>query len=142
MTPARWSWNRRDVGLGDLPAAAIEIFGVGELLDPAAQLVRLSPGSRLPVLEFLDQRARRGLLPLHATVEDQVTGQPEIRQNSRSEVPSEELHPMEIVSPLLVLPEPAGRSLEDMPTSARETAAWPMRAARQHQPAEDPASAV
>ena len=95
MTPARWSWNRRDVGLGDLPAAAIEIFGVGELLDPAAQLVRLSPGSRLPVLEFLDQRARRGLLPLHATVEDQVTGQPEIRQNSRSEVPSEELHPLE-----------------------------------------------
>jgi hypothetical protein len=45
MTPARWSWNRRDVSLGDLPAAAIEVFGVGELLDPAAQLVRLSPGA-------------------------------------------------------------------------------------------------
>jgi hypothetical protein len=80
------------------PAAAIEVFGVGKLLDPAAQPVRLSPGSRLPVLEFLDQRARRGLLPLHATVEDQVTGQPEIRKNYRSEVPSEELHPSLIQS--------------------------------------------
>lgn len=63
MTPARWSWNRRDAGLGDLPAAAIEVAGADELLDPAAQVVPLSAGSRLPVLEFLDQRARRGLLP-------------------------------------------------------------------------------
>ena len=100
MTPARWSWNRQDAGLDDLPAAPIEVSGVGELLDPAAQLVRLSPGSRLPALEFLDQRARRGILPLHATAEGQITGQPEIRHNSRSEVPSEEPHPMKIVADL------------------------------------------
>jgi MFS family permease len=42
----------------------------------------------------------------------------------------------------LVLPEPAGRSLEDMPTSTRETSARPLRVAGQHQPTEDPASAA
>jgi PHS family inorganic phosphate transporter-like MFS transporter len=40
----------------------------------------------------------------------------------------------------LVLPEPAGRSLEDMPTSARDTQARPLRLASQ--PTEDPASAA
>lgn len=35
----------------------------------------------------------RSLLPLHTTVEDHAGSQPEIRQNSRSEVPSDELHP-------------------------------------------------
>jgi MFS transporter, PHS family, inorganic phosphate transporter len=42
----------------------------------------------------------------------------------------------------LVLPEPAGRSLEDMPLSARETTGLPLRTASQHQPAQDPASAA
>jgi PHS family inorganic phosphate transporter-like MFS transporter len=42
----------------------------------------------------------------------------------------------------LVLPEPAGRSLEDMPVTARETSTPPLHAAAQHQPAEDPASAA
>jgi MFS transporter, PHS family, inorganic phosphate transporter len=42
----------------------------------------------------------------------------------------------------LVLPEPAGHSLEDMPTSARETNASPLAMVSQHQPTEDPASAV
>jgi MFS transporter, PHS family, inorganic phosphate transporter len=37
----------------------------------------------------------------------------------------------------LVLPEPAGRSLEDMPLSRRETGAAPLRVAGQLQPAED-----
>ena len=55
MTPARRSWNRRDAGPGDLPAAATEVPGAGELPDPAAQPARLSPGSRLPVPEFPDQ---------------------------------------------------------------------------------------
>ena len=40
----------------------------------------------------------------------------------------------------LILPEPAGRSLEDMPTSARDTQARPLRLASQ--PTEDPASAA
>jgi nitrate/nitrite transporter NarK len=40
----------------------------------------------------------------------------------------------------LVLPEPAGRSLEDMPTSAHDTQARPLRLASQ--PTEDPASAA
>jgi hypothetical protein len=40
----------------------------------------------------------------------------------------------------LVLPEPAGRSLEDMPTSARDTQTRPLRLASQ--PTEDPASAA
>ena len=42
----------------------------------------------------------------------------------------------------LVLPEPAGRSLEDMPVSARETSARPLRVADQHQHAKDSASAA
>jgi MFS family permease len=42
----------------------------------------------------------------------------------------------------LVLPEPAGRSLEDMPTSVRDTQARPLGLANQGQPAEDPASAA
>jgi MFS transporter, PHS family, inorganic phosphate transporter len=42
----------------------------------------------------------------------------------------------------LVLPEPAGRSLEDMPLSARETTGLPLRTASQHQPAQGPASAA
>jgi PHS family inorganic phosphate transporter-like MFS transporter len=42
----------------------------------------------------------------------------------------------------LVLPEPAGRSLEDMPTSTRETSPRPLQVAGQHQPAKDPASAA
>jgi len=42
----------------------------------------------------------------------------------------------------LVLPEPAGRSLEDMPLSTRQTSARPRRVASQHQPTEDPASAA
>ena len=42
----------------------------------------------------------------------------------------------------LVLPEPAGRSLEDMPLSTRETSTRPLIAARQHQPTEGPASAA
>jgi hypothetical protein len=39
----------------------------------------------------------------------------------------------------LVLPEPAGRSLEDMPTSTR---ARSLRLASEHQHTEDPASAA
>jgi MFS transporter, PHS family, inorganic phosphate transporter len=42
----------------------------------------------------------------------------------------------------LVLPEPAGRSLEDMPISPPGIAARPLRAASQQQPAKDPASAA
>jgi MFS family permease len=42
----------------------------------------------------------------------------------------------------LVLPEPAGRSLEDMPVSPRESSALPLRVAGQHQSTEDPASAA
>ena len=42
----------------------------------------------------------------------------------------------------LLLPEPAGRSLEDMPLSGRETGAAPLGVAGQPQPAEDPASAA
>jgi MFS transporter, PHS family, inorganic phosphate transporter len=42
----------------------------------------------------------------------------------------------------LVLPEPAGRSLEDMPLSTRQTSARPLTMASQHQPTEDPASAA
>jgi MFS transporter, PHS family, inorganic phosphate transporter len=42
----------------------------------------------------------------------------------------------------LVLPEPAGRSLEDMPLGPRETSPGPLTMARQHQPTEDPASAA
>ena len=42
----------------------------------------------------------------------------------------------------LVLPEPAGRSLEDMPTSTRDTRTRPLRLASPHQPTEDPASAA
>ena len=42
----------------------------------------------------------------------------------------------------LVLPEPAGRSLEDMPVTAREAGARPLRVASQHQGTEDPASAA
>jgi MFS transporter, PHS family, inorganic phosphate transporter len=41
-----------------------------------------------------------------------------------------------------VLPEPAGRSLEDMPISPPGIAARPLRAASQHQPTGDPASAA
>src|SRR5437667_7384792 len=41
----------------------------------------------------------------------------------------------------LVLPEPAGRSLEDMPTSTSGPSARPLAASRQ-QPSEDPASAA
>jgi MFS transporter, PHS family, inorganic phosphate transporter len=40
----------------------------------------------------------------------------------------------------LVLPEPAGRSLEDMPTGTSDASARPLAASRQ--PAEDPASAA
>jgi MFS transporter, PHS family, inorganic phosphate transporter len=40
----------------------------------------------------------------------------------------------------LVLPEPAGRSLEDMPFSPRETTPMPARVASPDQPSEDPAS--
>jgi MFS transporter, PHS family, inorganic phosphate transporter len=40
----------------------------------------------------------------------------------------------------LVLPEPAGRSLEDMPTSPRDTSVRPLQVASQH--AGDPASAA
>src|SRR5262249_19212883 len=36
---------------------------------------------------------------LGTTVEDRTTGQPEIRQNPRSEVPSEELHPKPMAEP-------------------------------------------
>jgi MFS transporter, PHS family, inorganic phosphate transporter len=42
----------------------------------------------------------------------------------------------------LVLPEPAGRSLEDMPTSTRDAQARPLRLASQHQGTEDSASAA
>jgi len=42
----------------------------------------------------------------------------------------------------LVLPEPAGRSLEDMPTSTRDIRAKSLRVASQHQSTEDPASAA
>jgi hypothetical protein len=42
----------------------------------------------------------------------------------------------------LVLPEPAGRSLEDMPVTAREAGARPLRVAGKHQGTEDPASAA
>jgi MFS family permease len=42
----------------------------------------------------------------------------------------------------LVLPEPAGRSLEDMPVTARETSTRPLRVTSQRQPTEDPASAA
>jgi MFS family permease len=42
----------------------------------------------------------------------------------------------------LVLPEPAGRSLEDMPTSTRDIQARPLPLASPHQPTEDPASAA
>ena len=42
----------------------------------------------------------------------------------------------------LVLPEPAGRSLEDMPIGPRGTATGTLQAASQHQPTEDPASAA
>jgi MFS family permease len=42
----------------------------------------------------------------------------------------------------LVLPEPAGRSLEDMPTSTRDAQAKPLRLANQHQGTEDSASAA
>ncbi|HET7244264.1 MAG TPA: MFS transporter, partial [Streptosporangiaceae bacterium] len=41
----------------------------------------------------------------------------------------------------LVLPEPAGRSLEDMPTGVTGARAQPLAASRQ-QPTEDPASAA
>ena len=42
----------------------------------------------------------------------------------------------------LVLPEPAGRSLEDMPTSTRDIRTRPLPLASPHQPTEDPASAA
>jgi len=42
----------------------------------------------------------------------------------------------------LVLPEPAGRSLEDMPASTREAGARNLQVASQHQQTEDPASAA
>jgi MFS family permease len=42
----------------------------------------------------------------------------------------------------LVLPEPAGRSLEDMPTGTRVLQTSPLRLADQHQGTEDPASAA
>ena len=42
----------------------------------------------------------------------------------------------------LVLPEPAGRSLEDMPTSTRDIQTRPLPLASSHQPTEDPASAA
>jgi MFS transporter, PHS family, inorganic phosphate transporter len=42
----------------------------------------------------------------------------------------------------LVLPEPAGRSLEDMPTGTRDTQARLPQIANQHQGTEDPASAA
>jgi hypothetical protein len=67
-----------------------------KLPDPAAQTVRLGPGRRLPPPEFLDQRPQRGLLPLPTTVEDHIADQPEIRQNRKSKVPSEELHPLRL----------------------------------------------
>jgi PHS family inorganic phosphate transporter-like MFS transporter len=41
-----------------------------------------------------------------------------------------------------VLPEPAGRSLEDMPTSTRDTRTRELPLASPHQPTEDPASAA
>jgi hypothetical protein len=42
----------------------------------------------------------------------------------------------------LVLPEPAGRSLEDMHVTERESSTRPLHLADQHQPTEDPASAA
>ena len=42
----------------------------------------------------------------------------------------------------LVLPEPAGRSLEDMPTSTSDIRTRPLPLASPHQPTEDPASAA
>jgi MFS family permease len=42
----------------------------------------------------------------------------------------------------LVLPEPAGRSLEDMPISTRAASAQPLRVTGQDQPSADPASAA
>jgi MFS family permease len=42
----------------------------------------------------------------------------------------------------LVLPEPAGRSLEDMPTSTRDTQARSLPLANRHQGTQDPASAA
>jgi MFS transporter, PHS family, inorganic phosphate transporter len=42
----------------------------------------------------------------------------------------------------LVLPEPAGHSLEDMPVSPRETSAPPFQVAGQHQATEHPAAAA
>jgi MFS transporter, PHS family, inorganic phosphate transporter len=42
----------------------------------------------------------------------------------------------------LVLPEPAGRSLEDMPTSTRDIRTRPLPLASPHQPTEDPASSA
>ena len=42
----------------------------------------------------------------------------------------------------LVLPEPAGRSLEDMPTSTHDIQTRPLPLASSHQPTEDPASAA
>jgi hypothetical protein len=42
----------------------------------------------------------------------------------------------------LVLPEPAGRSLEDMPASTREAGTRPLAMANQPQHSSDPASAA
>ena len=42
----------------------------------------------------------------------------------------------------LVLPEPAGRSLEDMPTSPQDTSVRPLQVTSQPQPTGDPASAA
>jgi MFS family permease len=42
----------------------------------------------------------------------------------------------------LVLPEPAGRSLEDMPASTRDRQTRPLRLASQHESTGDPASAA
>jgi hypothetical protein len=42
----------------------------------------------------------------------------------------------------LLLPEPAGRSLKDMPASTREAGARRLLVADQHQPTEDPAPAA
>jgi hypothetical protein len=59
---------------------------------PDAQAVRLSPGSLFPAPEFLDQRPHPRSPSLHTTVEDRIAGQSKVRQSSKSEVPSDELH--------------------------------------------------
>jgi hypothetical protein len=56
--------------------------------------------------------------PLHTTVEDHHTDQPEIRQSSRSEVPSEELHPKHLHGRSRRLPPPGLRGGSGRPECA------------------------